>query len=137
LKFISTTQAPKPGGHYSQGVKAAGLIFVSGMLPQGNNQPPMGFEAQVHSALDHCSAVLAAADCSFSDVVQCTVYIVGVENWPAFNQVYAERFGEHRPARAVVPVPALHHGFLVEVQMVAEAGLKAHQADQRSLDAKA
>ncbi len=81
----------------------------------------MVFEAQVHSALDHCSAVLAAADSSFSDVVQCTVYIVGVENWPAFNQVYAERFGEHRPARAVVPVPALHHGFLVEVQMVAEA----------------
>ena len=90
------------------------------MLPAGNNQPPMPFEAQVHSVLDHCSAVLAAAGCGFNDVVQSTVYVVGVEHWPVFNRLYAERFGSHRPARAVVPVPALHHGFLVEIQMVAE-----------------
>ena len=121
MKFITTAQAPTPGGHYSQGVEAAGLVFVSGMLPAGKNQPPQDFDAQAHSALDHCSAVLASAGCLFSDVVQCTVYLAGVEYWPAFNRVYAERFGEHRPARAVVPVPALHHGFLVEVQMVAEA----------------
>ena len=121
MKFINTAQAPTPGGHYSQGVEAAGLVFVSGMLPAGNNQPPQDFDTQAHSALDHCSAVLASAGCLFSDVVQCTVYLAGVEYWPAFNRVYAERFGEHRPARAVVPVPALHHGFLVEVQMVAEA----------------
>jgi enamine deaminase RidA (YjgF/YER057c/UK114 family) len=63
--------------------------------------------------------VLAAADCSFNDVVQCTAYIVGVENWPLFNRVYAEKFGSHKPARAVVPVPELHHGALVELQMVA------------------
>lgn len=120
MKFISCAQAPTPGGHYSQAVEAGGLVFVSGMLPAGNNQPPMPFEAQVHSVLDHCSAVLAEAGCSFNDVVQSTVYVVGVEHWPAFNRLYAERFGSHRPARAVVPVPALHHGFLVEVQMVAE-----------------
>jgi enamine deaminase RidA (YjgF/YER057c/UK114 family) len=52
-------------------------------------------------------------------VVQCTAYIVGVANWPEFNRLYAERFGDHRPARAVVPVPELHHGFLVELQMTA------------------
>ena len=121
MKFINTAQAPTPGGHYSQGVEAAGLVFVSGMLPAGNNQPPQDFDTQANSALDHCSAVLDSAGCRFSDVVQCTVYLAGVEYWPAFNRVYAERFGEHRPARAVVPVPALHHGFLVEVQMVAEA----------------
>lgn len=120
MKLISSAQAPAPGGHYSHAVEAAGLVFVSGMLPSGNNQPPMPFEAQVHSALDHCSAVLATAGCSLNDVVQSTVYVVGVEHWPAFNRLYAERFGSHRPARAVVPVPALHHGFLVEIQMVAE-----------------
>jgi enamine deaminase RidA (YjgF/YER057c/UK114 family) len=52
-------------------------------------------------------------------VVQCTAYIVDVRNWPEFNRVYADFFGGHRPARAVVPVPELHHGFLVELQMVA------------------
>ena len=120
MKFISCAQVPTPGGHYSQAVEAGGLVFVSGMLPAGNNQPPMPFEDQVHSVLDHCSAVLAEAGCSFNDVVQSTVYVVGVEHWPIFNRLYAERFGSHRPARAVVPVSALHHGFLVEIQMVAE-----------------
>lgn len=120
MKFIATAAAPTPAGHYSQAVESAGLVFVSGMLPMGNNQPPLPFEEQVHSALDHCSAVLAAAGCSFNDVVQSTVYLVGVEHWPAFNRLYAERLGDHKPARAVVPVPALHHGFLVEIQMVAE-----------------
>lgn len=120
MKFISSNQAPAPGGHYSQAVAAGGLVFVSGMLPAGNNQPPLTFEAQVHSVLDHCSAVLAEVGCGLEDVVQSTVYLAGVEHWPAFNQLYAERFGSHRPARTVVPVPALHHGFLVEIQLVAE-----------------
>lgn len=120
MKLISCGEVPAPGGHYSHAVEAGGLVFVSGMLPSGNNQPPAPFEAQVQSALDHCSAVLAAAGCGFDDVVQSTVYLVGVEHWPDFNRLYAERMGSHRPARAVVPVPALHHGFLVEIQMVAE-----------------
>jgi enamine deaminase RidA (YjgF/YER057c/UK114 family) len=64
--------------------------------------------------------VLRAAGCGFADVVQCTAYIVGVENWPAFNAAYARVFGSHKPARAVVPVAGLHYGFLVEVQLVAQ-----------------
>ena len=87
MKFISSNQAPAPGGHYSQAVEAGGLVFVSGMLPAGNNQPPLTFEAQVHSVLDHCSAVLAEAGCCLQDVVQSTVYLAGVEHWPAFNQL--------------------------------------------------
>lgn len=120
MKFISSTQVPAPGGHYSHAVEAGGLVFVSGMLPAGNNQPPMLFTAQVHSVIDRCSDVLAAAGCGLQDVVQATIYLAGVELWPAFNELYAERFGGHRPARAVVPVPALHHGFLVEIQLIAE-----------------
>ena len=120
MKFISSSHAPAPGGHYSQAVEAGGLVFVSGMLPSGNNQPPLSFEDQVNSVLDHCSAVLAEAGCGLHNVVQTTVYLAGVEHWPAFNRLYAERFGNHYPARAVVPVPALHHGFLVEIQLVAE-----------------
>ena len=48
-----------------------------------------------------------------------TAYIAGVENWPAFNRIYAEVFGEAKPARTVVPVPELHHGYLVEVEAIA------------------
>jgi reactive intermediate/imine deaminase len=121
MKHIATPDAPPPGGHYSQAVQAGGFVFVSGMLP-GADAVSTGadnFERQVRAALQHCERVLAAAGCTFKDVVQCTAYIVGIENWPPFNRIYAECFGDHKPARAVVPVPELHHGFLVEVQMTA------------------
>jgi reactive intermediate/imine deaminase len=116
MQFISTPNAPTPGGHYSQAVVANGLVYVSGMLPGGE---PGSFEEQTALALQHCENVLAAAGCRLDQVVQCTAYIVGIDNWPVFNRIYSERFGAHRPARAVVPVPELHHGYLVEVQMTA------------------
>jgi 2-iminobutanoate/2-iminopropanoate deaminase len=121
MQFISTPEAPAPAGHYSQAVEADGFVFVSGMLPtlSQNGGAAMSFDDQVRSALQHCEHILSAAGCSLTDVVQCTAYIVGIANWPAFNRVYGERIGSHKPARAVVPVPELHHGALVEIQMTA------------------
>ena len=52
-----------------------------------------------------------------------TVYVAGVQHWPAFDQVYAELLGSHRPARAVVPVPELHHGYLVEIEALARVAV--------------
>ncbi|MEZ0601176.1 RidA family protein [Paraburkholderia sp. IW21] len=121
MNFIFTPHVPAPGGHYSQAVQAGGFTFVSGMLP-GPGVATDGadnFERQVLATLQHCERVLAEAGCKATDVVQCVAYIVGIDNWVPFNRIYAAHFGEHRPARAVVPVPELHHGFLVELQMVA------------------
>lgn len=56
---------------------------------------------------------------SIAQVLKTTVYIVDVNNWPKFNAIYAEFFRDHKPARSVVPVPALHHGYLVEIEVVA------------------
>ncbi|MDP9416177.1 MAG: RidA family protein, partial [Pseudomonadota bacterium] len=56
---------------------------------------------------------------SADTVLRVTAYIVGIENWSAFNRIFAELFGDARPARAVVPVPELHHGYLVEVDGIA------------------
>jgi 2-iminobutanoate/2-iminopropanoate deaminase len=119
MKTIFTEKAPAPAGHYSQAVESGGFVFVSGTLPSTKpaEGPPPGFEDQARAVLAHCERILAAAGCRLEDVVQCTAYVVGIENWPVFNRVYAERFGTHRPARAVVPVPELHHGYLIEVQM--------------------
>ena len=120
MDCIQSSELPAPAGHYSQAVVTrGGLVFVSGVLPA----PALGaasFEDQCASVFDQCEKILRAAGCSLHDVVQCTAYLAGVEHWPAFNTAYAGVFGEHRPARAVVPVPALHYGFLVEVQLVAE-----------------
>jgi 2-iminobutanoate/2-iminopropanoate deaminase len=51
-----------------------------------------------------------------------TVYIVGIENWPAFDSLYAEALGSAKPARSVVPVPELHHGYLIEIEAIAARG---------------
>ena len=121
MECIQSGELPAPAGHYSQAVAAGGLVFLSGILPaRADVNPDSGFETQCASVFDQCEKVLRAASCSFADVVQCTAYLAGVEHWPAFNTFYAGVFGDHRPARAVVPVPALHYGFLVEVQLVAQ-----------------
>ncbi|MCD2518636.1 RidA family protein [Massilia sp. G4R7] len=120
MEFIQAPGLPAPAGHYSQAVVTrGGLVFVSGVLP-ARDLGELSFEAQCASVFDQCAQILAAAGCTLADVVQCTAYLAGVEHWPAFNAAYAGVFGEHRPARAVVPVPALHYDFLVEVQLVAE-----------------
>ncbi|MEW6761012.1 MAG: RidA family protein [Pseudomonadota bacterium] len=120
MEFVQAPGLPLPAGHYSQAVVTrGGLVFVSGVLP-ARDLPAPSFEAQCASVFDQCAQILRAAGCGLHDVVQCTAYLAGVEHWPAFNAAYAAVFGEHRPARAVVPVPALHYGCLVEVQLVAE-----------------
>lgn len=121
MQLIDSSELPAPGGHYSQAVAAGGLVFVSGILPARSElAASASFDAQCASVFAQCEKVLRAAGCGFQDVVQCTAYIAGVEHWPAFNAAYAGVFGTHKPARAVVPVPALHHDFLVEVQLVAQ-----------------
>jgi reactive intermediate/imine deaminase len=122
MKLIQSPELPAPAGHYSQAVAAGGLVFLSGILPSAAAVDPATatFQAQCASVFDQCEKVLRAAGCGFADVVQCTAYIVGVEHWPVFNTEYARVFGNHKPARAVVPVPSLHYGFLVEVQLVAQ-----------------
>jgi len=121
MKFIQSPKVPAPAGHYSQAVEAAGLVFVSGVLP---GKPLDGekdsFERQVRASFAQCTNILNAAGCALNDVVQCTAYLVGVDRWPEFNAIYAEIMGDHKPARAVVPVPELHYGFLIEVQLIAE-----------------
>lgn len=120
MEFITSPDVPPPAGHYSHAVLSKGLLFLSGVLPDVSATTPGGFERQVESVLARCASILSAGGCSTGDVVQCTAYIVGVANWPTFNTVFMRCMGEHRPARAVVPVPELHHGALVEIQMIAE-----------------
>ena len=121
MEFIQSSELPAPAGHYSQAVAAGGLVFLSGILPARDGvAPDASFEDQCASVFEQCEKVLRAAGCGVNDVVQCTAYLAGVEHWPAFNGIYARVFGAHKPARAVVPVPALHYGFLVEIQLVAQ-----------------
>jgi 2-iminobutanoate/2-iminopropanoate deaminase len=122
ITAVSTPDAPAPAGHYAQALKFGDLVFVSGQLavrPDGTQAVQEPFEVQVRVALANTFAILRAAGSAPERVLKVTAYIVGVEHWPVFNRIYAEMFGEIRPARSVVPVPELHHGFLVELEVIA------------------
>jgi len=122
IESIVTSDAPTPAGHYSQGIAHDGLLFVAGQLavrPDGGHQLDAPFEDQARQAIANMLAIVRAGGSSPGRVLKVNVYIVGVEHWPAFNRVYAEMFGDARPARAVIPVPELHHGYLVEIDAVA------------------
>jgi 2-iminobutanoate/2-iminopropanoate deaminase len=77
------------------------------------------FEVQARQALANVIAIVEGAGLGCDRIAKVTAYLVGVEHWPTFNAIYAEVLGNHRPARAVVPVPALHHGYLIELEAIA------------------
>ena len=111
-----------PGGHYSHAVVAAGLVFVAGQLPidaSGRKLTDASFEDQVRQVLHNVDTALCSAGSDKHKLVQVRVYVTDIALWPAFNQLYAQWLGTHRPARAVVPVPCLHHGLLVELEATA------------------
>lgn len=113
---------PPPAGHYSPGIVHDGVLYVSGQLPthpDGTRAGDLPFEDQARLALEQVLAIVAAAGGGPESLLKVTVYLVGVELWPRFNAVYAARMGAARPARAVIPVPALNHGALIEIDAVA------------------
>lgn len=118
---VTTTNAPTAGGHYAQAIKHAALVYVSGQLPvapDGSHHPEADFDEQARQTIRNLISVAEAAGASVEELPKVTVYIVDVANWPRFNAVYAQMLGDVRPARSVVPVPALHYGYLVEIDAI-------------------
>lgn len=121
LTPLSTDQAPEPAGHYSQAVAAGGHVYISGQLPIRPDRTPLpndSFEAEAAQAIENMLAILAAAGGMPERLARVTAYIVGVENWPRFDRIYASMLPNARPARTVVPVPELHHGYLIEIDAI-------------------
>lgn len=111
-----------PGGHYSHAVVAGGFVHVAGQLPiaaDGRKLSDAPFEDQARQVLANIQAALDGAGSRPDQLVQVRVYLTDIDHWPAFNALYAAWLGPHRPARAVVPVPRLHFGFLIEAEAVA------------------
>ena len=112
---------PTPAGHYSPIVEHQGLLFVSGQLPMDpvTKQVPDTIEAQTTQALDNMENLLLAAGSDRSSVLQVRIYVADVELWSQVNQTYAKFFGEHKPARAIIPCGKLHYGCLLELEATA------------------
>lgn len=122
MEKIETKNAPVPAGHYSQGIVCNGLVFVSGQLainPE-TREPVIGsIEAQTEQCLRNVEAVLLAAGSDLNSVVKMTVYVSDESLWGAVNETYARVLGEHKPARAIIPVGRFRGDFLIEIEAVA------------------
>jgi reactive intermediate/imine deaminase len=120
---VFTDQAPRPGGFYSQAVRAGQLLFVSGQLPLDSSGKVKGVSAgeQARQAIRNVAAILGAAGATLADLVQVTIYVSDIERWSEVNAVYRELLKDVPvpPARAVVPVKEMHFGAQVEIQAVA------------------
>ena len=121
LETIATDGAPKAIGPYSQAIAAGELIFCAGQVAlQPTGESVTGdVRAQTERVFDNLTAVLRAAGSDLAHVVKTTVYLTDFNDFAAMNEVYAKRFGEHRPARATVGVSALPKGLAVEIECVA------------------
>jgi 2-iminobutanoate/2-iminopropanoate deaminase len=122
---ISTKDAPGAIGPYSQAVKSGDLVFLSGQIPldPATGQLVTGdITAQTRRVMDNLRAVLAAAGCTFAEVVRTTIYLVDLGHFAAVNEAYGSYFEPPYPARATVQVAALPKGAQVEIDVIAHGG---------------
>ena len=124
-EVVESSGAPRAVGPYSQGIKARGWVFLSGQIPLDPEQGELvgdSIEEQTERVLENLKALLEAAGLGLGDVVQCTVYMVDLEEFPAMNRVYARYFPRNPPARVTVGVASLPRGARIEISAVALGG---------------
>jgi 2-iminobutanoate/2-iminopropanoate deaminase len=124
---ISSPDAPKAIGPYSQAIRAGQFLFASGQIP---TDPATGVivdgdvSAQTRRVFDNLGAVLKAANLSFADVVKTTVFLADMNDFSAMNEVYGKYFSDPYPARATVQVARLPKDARVEIDLVASFEVK-------------
>ncbi len=121
-EIISTDEAPPAIGPYSQGIQYGDLLFISGQIPidpaTGEIQSE-NIEDQTRLVLDHIGAVLRAAGMDYGNVLQCSVFLTDLDDFPAMNAIYADYFPVDPPSRATVEVSRLPRDVLIEISAIA------------------
>lgn len=124
MDYVATEQAPKAIGPYSQAVKVNGILYTSGQIaldPATGNLVEGDFAAQARRVFENLKAVLAAGGSDFNRVLRATVFLQDMADFQTLNGIYAEYFGDHKPARTTIQVAGLPKGGLVEIDLVALA----------------
>lgn len=118
---IDTPNAPGAIGPYSQGFVVGGLVFTSGQLPvdPATGAIPEGIAAQAEWSCKNVGTILEAAGSGLDEVVKTTCFLSDMNDFAAFNEVYARYFAS-KPARSCVAVRALPKGALFEIEAIAE-----------------
>jgi len=126
-EVISTPDAPKAIGPYSQGVRANGLVFTAGQVafdPKTQQIVDGDISAQTERVMQNLAAILTAAGCGMQDVIRSTVFLKNMDDFAAMNAVYSKYFSTAPPARSTVEVSRLPKNALVEIDMIAIAPAK-------------
>ena len=122
LEKIYTKNAPEPVGPYSQAIKAGKFVFVAGQIPidpKTGNVVRGDIKEQTRRVMENIKAILHAAGYSLEDVTIVYVYMKDINKFPQFNDVYAEYFREHKPARVTVEVSHLPKDVEIEISVIA------------------
>jgi reactive intermediate/imine deaminase len=121
MKVIETTNAPGAIGPYSQGYEVNGFVYTSGQIPVDpeTGNIPQGIAAQAEMSCRNVGAILEAAGTDFAHVFKTTCFLAEMDDFAAFNQVYAQYFIS-KPARSCVAVKTLPKGVLCEIEAIAE-----------------
>ena len=120
-KVISTKKAPAAVGPYVQAVQKGNMLYASGQLgliPE-TGELPKGVEAQTSQSLNNVQAILDEEGFAKEDIVKTTVFITDMEDFAAVNRIYADFFGEAKPARSCVEVSRLPKDGVVEIEVIA------------------
>lgn len=121
-EIISTPNAPKAIGPYSQAIRVGDFLFCAGQTgldPATMELVAGGVEAQARQVLTNLKHVIEAAGSGMDRVVKTTVFLTDMANFAAMNAVYAEFFPENPPARSTIAVAGLPKGGLVEIEAIA------------------
>ena len=108
--------------HYSPCVKLGNLVFTSGQLPllkREKKAAPESIEEQTLLCLQKIEILIKEHGLSKTDVIKTTAFISEIDDWGTVNQVYADFFGEHKPARSIIPVKKLNYGCKIEIEAIA------------------
>lgn len=121
MKTIQTKNAPAAVGAYAQGIVTDGLIFTSGQLPLDpeTGELEMEIKKATKRALENIKAIVEAGGSSVDKIVKCNVFLDDVNDFGAFNQVYEEFFGDHKPARSALEVANIPKGAVIEIEAIA------------------
>ena len=122
IERIVSPGAPEPRGPYSHAVRAGDFIYVSGQVainPKTNQFEPGTVADETRRTIENIRAILQAAGADLADVVKCSVFLADIRDFAAMNEVYAQFFGEAKPARSTVQATLPAPGMKVEIDCVA------------------
>ncbi|MES9815539.1 MAG: Rid family detoxifying hydrolase [Candidatus Thiodiazotropha sp.] len=121
MHIITTAKAPQAIGPYSQAIATESLLYTSGQIPltAAGEKVAGDITIQTEQVFDNLEAILGSSGSALDQVIKVTVFMTDLAEFTAMNEVFARRFGEHRPARSTVQVTALPTNARVEMEAIA------------------